>query len=269
MTQNNQRDNSTQHRALRELERAESLIASLPADAVQQQHLAAMGLLAAFVAHECRNRLTPIVGYARAASRSPNDHDLVQKAMTRIGESARDLANLSEMILGSVSTAPANGRVDLAWKLACKHMADARSEDEFQFTSCIEPDLVVRLAQTSLEHVFENLLRNAITAGHQGGEIRVAASSTRNNRAIIEIQDSSGGMESHLMETACDPLKGSAGGTGLGLALCKFLIETAGGSIAIESIPNEGVTVRIELPKAEVVQHTESTQAEATKHLPD
>ena len=228
-----------------------------------------MGLLAAFVAHECRNRLTPIVGYARAASRSPNDHDLVQKAMTRIGESARDLANLSEMILGSVSTAPANGRVDLAWKLACEHMADILSEDGFRFTSCIEPNLVVRLAQTSLEHVFENLLRNAVTAGQHRGEIRITASSTRNNKVRIEIQDSSGGMESHSMETAFDPLKGSAGGTGLGLALCKFLIESAGGRIEIESIPNQGTIVRIELPKAEIVQHSEPTQAEATKHLPD
>ncbi len=266
-----QRDpsNLNEHPALSELERAQNLIAQLPDDSAKQQNLAAMGLLAAFVAHECRNRLTPIVGYARAASKSPGDRDLVQKAMARIGESARDLANLSEMILDSVSPAHADGSVAQAWDFACKEVSELLDSSGISVSSEIEPSLLSAMSQVAMSHVFENLLRNAIASGSPGSRIALVGRSTRNNQSIeLRVQDSALGMEQHATETACRPLVSGSGSTGLGLALCKFLVESAGGRFQVHSEKGSGTTVSMELPSGKS-RAAAATPAEEATHPQD
>jgi signal transduction histidine kinase len=270
MTQHHHEENRNEDHLLHELGRAEKLIAQLPVDAAKQQNLAAMGLLAAFVAHECRNRLTPIVGYARAASRSPGDRDLVQKAMTRIGESALELANLSELILDSISAASEGASVELAWHQACQQLSDMLKSSSITVSSEIESSLASAMSQVALSHVFENLLRNAIAAGTPGSKIALTGRSTRNGEAIrLEIQDSAHGMDQQAMQTACEPLVSQSGGTGLGLALCKYLVELAGGTISVWSRPGQGTTVKIELPAVNSGETSPIIPAEELIHPQD
>jgi len=267
-----QRDpsNSNEHPALGELERAQKLIAQLPDDSAKQQNLAAMGLLAAFVAHECRNRLTPIVGYARAASKSPGDRELVQKAMARIGESARDLANLSEMILDSVSPAHSDGSVAQAWDFACKEVSELLDSSGIVVSSEIEPSLVSRMSQVAMSHVFENLLRNAVASGSPGSEIALVGRSTGNGQTIdLKVQDSARGMEKETTETACYPLVSGSGSTGLGLALCKFLVESVGGRFQVQSEKGNGTIINIRLPSGNKREAASITPAEEAKHPQD
>lgn len=253
--------------AIDELDRAQRLIASLPGESAQQERLAAVGLLSAFVAHECRNRLTPIIGYARAAARAPDDADLVRKALSRIAASAQDLAQFSELILASASTGRSRALVEASWRQALQAVELDTEGTAVQITTDIESGVEVAMAQSGLTHVFENLLRNAVQAGREGLQISFAARSTRNTITLYLV-DSADGMESSLVEAAFEPLVSGGGGTGLGLTLCRYLVESAGGRLTIDSDPGEGTTVLIVLPNPEWVDAETPTPAQATKHPP-
>jgi len=252
-------------RALEELDRAQRLIASLPGESAQQERLAAVGLLSAFVAHECRNRLTPIIGYARAAARAPADAELVRKALSRIAASAQDLAQFSELILSSATAGRTRSRVESAWRLALEAVQLDEHRSGMRVTTDIERGLEVAISQTALTHVLENLLRNACNAAPGGLEVSFAARSTRNTVALYLV-DSADGMAPPLTEIACEPMTSGGGGTGLGLALCRFLVESAGGRLIIDSEPGEGTTVLVELPTPAPVESGSPTPAPAAKH---
>lgn len=235
---------------LREIERAERLIASLPADAEKLERLAAVGLLSAFVAHECRNRLTPIVGYARAAAGHADDRRLVTKALSRIADAAQDLANLSELILSTVTPGPDRASVSAAWQTARQELRMQSTASDIRITEDLEPDLSACMAPAALSHVLENLLRNAIAASHAGQQITLVGRSM-GNRVSLFLVDSAEGMDADLEASATTALTSGSGGTGLGLALCRYLVEAAGGRLRIVSEEGEGTTVLLELPAAD------------------
>jgi signal transduction histidine kinase len=253
---------------LQEIDRVQSLIASLPDDAEQQARLATIGLLVSFFAHECRNRLTPIIGYARTASRSPEDRDLVQTALLRIGESAYDLAQLSDLILGQSSRQRAACSVAAAWETTCERLADDLTQPGVHLQAEIDPNIYASISSYALAHVYENVLRNAIEAGDQSIRISVRACSTRNTGDIhIEIEDNAGGMTPEMAHNVGRTMVSGKSSTGLGLALCRFLVESAGGTFSIESRHGTGTTVSISIPEADSNSvQSATTPAEEVTH---
>lgn len=254
-----------------EIDRVQLLVDTLPDDAAHQPRLATMGLLVSFFAHECRNRLTPIIGYARTASQSPTDHDLVQTALTHISESAYDLAQLTDLILGQPSKQDSICDAEAAWNLACQRLTDDLAQDRIHLQVDFEPDLLAPINPCALSHVYENLVRNAIEAGDKSTNIKVRACSTRNSHEIrIEIEDDAGGMLPEVLQAVGRSMISSKGSTGLGLALCRFLIDGAGGAMTIESRHQVGTVVSITLPKARPAQdQSATTQAEEGTHPRD
>lgn len=259
--------NAPERIAIDELDRAQRLIASLPGESDRQERLAAVGLLSAFVAHECRNRLTPIIGYARAASRTPNDPELVRKALTRIAASAQDLARFSELILSAAAPGHATTLVEEAWRGALDAVDLGGEGSTVGVTTAVEPGLQVAMSRSGLTHVLENLLRNAVEAGSSGLQISFAACSTRNTVSLYLV-DSADGMDASLVDAAFEPLVSGGAGTGLGLTLCRYLVESAGGSLSIDSEPGEGTTILIQLPAPTDADADAPTPARAAKHPP-
>ena len=106
-----------------------------------------------------------------------------------------------------------------------------------------------------LRQLFENLLGNAVKfAGPDGPDVTVRASE-QPGRVVVEVLDTGIGIPEDQLHKVFDPFfRGHParryGGTGVGLAICRKVVEHHDGTIDIASVPGEGTTVRIELPGA-------------------
>ncbi len=268
MAESYQNDAPEQQRLLSEIDRAQSLVSSLPNDIEQHTRLATMGLMASFFAHECRNRLTPIIGYTKAASRDPKDLTLVRTALSRISDAACDLAQLSDLILGLSSKGPERTSVVDAWTGSCNKLADLIAETDTSISTQIDIDCVTSISRCALKHVFENLVRNAIEAGQERVHITMRVCSTRNNQHTrITITDDAGGLKAGMETKICEPFVSGKGSTGLGLALCRYLVTNAGGTLEFTSMPGVGTTASIMLPT--VTDAMVTTPVEELTHLQD
>jgi|GEM_PF-6515942 len=104
-----------------------------------------------------------------------------------------------------------------------------------------------------LRQLFENLLGNAAKfAGPEGPDVRVRATE-QHGRVVIEVADSGIGIPEDQLHKVFDPFfRGHPArrypGTGIGLAICRKIVEHHDGTIDVESTPGEGTTIRIELP---------------------
>ncbi|MGQ0605717.1 MAG: sensor histidine kinase [Candidatus Nitrosotenuis sp.] len=100
-----------------------------------------------------------------------------------------------------------------------------------------------------LETVFSNLILNAIQANDNGGKAMIQASEIE-DYTIIDVIDNGSGIEKEYLSHIFEPLfTTKSGGTGLGLASCKNIIEGHGGVIECSSIVNKGTVFTIRLPR--------------------
>jgi signal transduction histidine kinase len=113
----------------------------------------------------------------------------------------------------------------------------------------------VQSDESFLRQALLNLLSNAVKATPDGGRIVVAADLSGQGRFTLTVTDTGVGMPPEMIETVFNPYDGGGNsyvrkekGTGLGLSIVKRLIEMLNGTVAIESAPDQGTTVRLDLP---------------------
>ncbi|MDH5378094.1 MAG: PAS domain-containing sensor histidine kinase [Gammaproteobacteria bacterium] len=132
---------------------------------------------------------------------------------------------------------------------------------------------VVFANRTRFRQVLHNLLSNAVLYNREHGNISIYCSTTNENKLRVSIEDSGIGIPeiSHLQ--VFQPLsrfrncRESIAGTGMGLAVCKKLIELMGGKIGFSSVENEGSCFWIELPLAQSVQQIAAESDLETEEL--
>jgi signal transduction histidine kinase len=99
-----------------------------------------------------------------------------------------------------------------------------------------------------LRRAFSNLLRNAVEACEERGELEITVGPDQDGGVRVEIRDHGPGVPREMVDRIFDPYyTGKAGGTGLGLALVKQTIEMHGGTISLSQTPGGGATFRIRL----------------------
>jgi PAS domain S-box-containing protein len=108
---------------------------------------------------------------------------------------------------------------------------------------------------TRIEQLFWNLLINAAHAldsdSHATHTLRVTLALNQDGRILAEVQDDGCGMTDQVVRRAFDPFfttKPQGVGAGLGLAICKRIVDDLGGQISLETRPDSGTTVRVLLP---------------------
>ena len=238
--------------------------------------LTTLGTLAATVAHEYNNILTPVVSYAQMALASPDDVKQMRKALEKVLEAAERATRMSGSVLGFARVANEPLQADL-----CQTVNDAVTtlgrdprKDGIELTMDIPEGIRVAMEPVSLQQVLLNLLLNARKAMRRtGGRLSVIARALRleddhaAGRVHIEVRDDGPGVSDAMMRRLFEPfvtesieaseplgVSMTEKGTGLGLYICRDLICTAGGSITVESIaaphPNHGAVFHIELPMA-------------------
>jgi signal transduction histidine kinase len=221
---------------------------------VTKKQLAAVGELAAAIAHEVRNPLAVIVNAVAGLRRSAvRDEDrtmllgIVDEEAARLNRLVTDLLRFARPV--SVKRSPVS-LLELANRSRSSAMLDGHQivvnmDDDAELnTVWVDPSLF-RL-------VFDNLVENACQAMKSGGTVQIAVhrGQLRGEPAVrIEIADSGQGMEQGVRERALDPFFTTRpSGTGLGLPIVHRIIEAHGGEIHLESEEGQGTTVTLLLP---------------------
>lgn len=223
---------------------------------------AAMGGLAFAIAHEMNNLLTPVVAYARMALDDPDDAALTRKALERAAEQADQAARISQSILalglGGRGEGAAGVSVvgeEFARAVGCLGEGPAKRGIMIERGGGMRSE--VAMSPADLQQVFVNLLLNAIKAIDRSGSIRISACSTWNTagRELVElaISDDGCGVPEAIRDRVFVAGISGSGGTGYGLAVCKRLLESVGGSISLEPRSGRGTTVRLSIPAASAV----------------
>ncbi len=231
----------------------------LRAQLLQAQRLSSVGALASSVAHEFNNILTTIINYAKLSLRPrAADADRVQ-ALEKILKSGQRAAQIINSMLGfarnTVSLRQPTDLVALIEELLLlvdKDMSKHQIRIEKHYQG--RPQAPVIAAQ--IEQVVLNLMLNARQAMPSGGRLKIdVRHNTRTNMAEIRIADSGCGISAEKMRQIFEPFfttkqpdEQGHGGTGLGLSVCRQIIEHHNGRIRVESLVGKGSTFTIKLP---------------------
>ncbi len=216
----------------------------------QRERLAQLGEMGAMLAHEIRNPLAGIKGYAQIVEKKPQDARNAGFAQGIVKETLRLERLVNDLLAYAGSESFSMGVVDLH-DLVDGAVSLIRHEAEAQHVTvkceCRE-GLEVSGNRDKLGQVLLNLMKNALQAMPDGGNLSLRGGATGKN-VTISVSDSGHGIAAEDMNRIFEPFfTTKARGTGLGLALCKKIVEEHKGNIHVESTPGKGTTVSLVLP---------------------
>jgi signal transduction histidine kinase len=239
------------------------MVSSTEADQLRQQllqaqKLSSVGALASSVAHEFNNILTTIINYARLALRSTDDAGRGQ-ALEKILKGSQRAATIINSMLGfarnnSTQRAPTDivALAEEVLLLAEKDLSKHRIHVEKKYHG--RPRASVVPAQ--IEQVLLNLIINARQAMPRGGHLRLEVrDNMRTHMVEMSVADTGVGIPADRLRlifepfyTTKEPDANGHGGTGLGLSVCRQIIEQHQGRIRVESLVGKGSTFTVKLP---------------------
>lgn len=235
------------------------------------QKLATVGTIAAVIAHEFNNLLTPIASYCQMGLRSIDagklDDPIIRKALDKGLKHAQRAGKISGALLNLVRGHADESAVSVQTLVeeTLSVLARDPQRDGIALRVQVKPDLQIKGDAIQLEQVLLNLLINARQAligdgTGRGGSITIRADRSNHDqdRIRISIADTGPGIAPENLERIFDPFfttknagkPGEPKGTGLGLHICRQIIDRHGGDIRVESTPPRGTTFNILLPAA-------------------
>lgn len=229
----------------------------LQRELIQTERLAAIGKLAAGVAHEINNPLSGILTFAQdllleAAPDDParQDYELIVNETLRCRRIVRDLLEYSRQ------KSPQRRRVTIA-ELVSRVLPLVERQASFHnvdFEVVIAEDLPeVDADPQQMQQVLLNLVINARDAMQASGVIRIGGMAADAGRAVaLTVSDSGCGIPAHQLEQIFEPFFSTKGeqGHGLGLTAVRNVVERHGGRMEVESEVGRGSTFRVVLPAA-------------------
>jgi PAS domain S-box-containing protein len=209
--------------------------------------LAGLGEISAGIAHELRNPMGVIAGYAKLLSKKIDESlsPTVEAIMKEIGVMDRIISDFlffakpAELELADVNL---NQVIDNCLRTVIK------DREDIAVTLAMPSPLFIKGDEVLLGQAFSNIIRNAAEAMPSGGSLEIRAFQDGNNYLRVLISDSGHGISGELGDKIFLPFfTTKEKGTGLGLAIVHRIIVSHGGSISVESSGN-GTNVRIDFP---------------------
>ena len=225
----------------------------------EAQRLAALGTMSAMIAHEFNNLMTPVISYAQYAI-DKSDEALMKRAVEKALQQAKRASQMCDRILGlATQTHMGPGPVEIA-PLAAETIASLGrdlSKDNIQLRLNIPAGLRLKANAGQLQQVLFNLVLNARQAIlGKPGSLTVQAEPLADNTVAIRVKDTGSGIKPEDLARIWEPFfttkrqgdRPDQRGIGLGLTICKDIIEELNGTIAVESHVGVGTTFTITLP---------------------
>jgi len=223
----------------------------------QSEKMAAIGKIAAGIAHEFRNPLAAISGAAQVLDQevyaSSTNHSLLNiivRECSRLEANITDFLQFSRPAVPEQTWIPLAALIDECWALI---QQSAKFKDNCRLQTSMPRNLDCWADQHQLKQVFLNLIHNACLAMDNGGPIEISAQEETicDGRAfvVIEIKDAGCGIPATMLSDIFAPFFTTReNGTGLGLAIVQQIIEGHQGKITVKSTVGKGTTFTLHLP---------------------
>lgn len=228
-------------------------IKRLERDAHLQQRLAAVGEMAAGIAHEIRNPLASMAGSIQILRQElPLSADQAQLMEIVLRESERLNTTIRSFLDYARPQRFAVARLDVRralhdTALLLRNSADLHPQHLIE-VDLPEHEVTVEADEHQIKQIVWNLATNGLKAMPTGGTLRLSARHDRRGAAIL-VQDSGVGIPADELEGLFQPFHGHfARGTGLGLAIVHRIVTDYKGEIQVSSRPGAGTTVAVRLP---------------------
>lgn len=259
-TQHDPNLTATSHPVQDQLNELESQFTSLKKQLWHAQRLASLGTMAAMVAHEYNNLMTPIVTFAQYAI-DQDDPELMRSAVEKCLKQAVRASHLSDRIL-NLATDQCTTPAAIALKEAVEESLDCLgrdlSKDNIGLTVEVDPELKILSNAASFQQVLINLIQNARQAmlGRRG-RLTIRAEEA-DDEIRLSIVDTGSGIRGEDLDGIFEPFfttksradRPDKRGIGLGLTVCKDIIAEHGGRIEVESRLGHGTTFTLIYPAA-------------------
>ncbi len=232
---------------------------------LQAEKLAAVGQLAAGVAHEINNPLAVIAAYAEdladrlreEGAASLTESGELDAYLEQLQAQVRRCKGITMNLLDFARRGPTEPEpvdvAEVARQTAALIAPQARKLGVTVEVALPEGLPAVRASRDQLQQVFLNVLTNALDAMEQqgGGQVQIRTEGVRDGMVRVLVSDTGPGMDSATLERALEPFfttKPPGRGTGLGLSTCYGIITGLGGQMTITSAPGQGTSVAFALP---------------------
>jgi nitrogen fixation/metabolism regulation signal transduction histidine kinase len=213
---------------------------------INSQEVATWKKVIRVIAHELNNSLAPISSLAHSGqilASAPPDPAQLARVFSTIEDRARHLAGFIEGY-AQFAKLPQPRLAPVAWEVLMERLRVVAS---FQLVGSL-PDRTASLDTAQIEQALINLLKNARESGSDAGSIELAVNAAAQGFAI-EVRDRGPGFTTAALENALVPFYSTKeSGTGLGLTLCREIVEAHGGRLRIANRPDGGAVVTLWLP---------------------
>ena len=229
-------------------------IRSMEESVRRKDRLAAVGRVAAGLAHEIRNPLGAMRGAIQVLqSNTPPESsnaalmEIALRESDRLNKIITNFLTYARPRVAGFSETDVQAAIKDTFTLL-RHSPDVKENHRIEIDLPDYP-VLVSADSTQLKQIFWNLARNAIQAMDQGGTLTVKLEELSNERIRILFQDTGCGMSPEQVEKLFEPFSTSTtGGTGLGLSIVYQIVRDHNGTINVRSRENQGTTITVELP---------------------
>jgi signal transduction histidine kinase len=223
------------------------------------QRLSSVGALASSVAHEFNNILTTIINYAKLGIRPDQGESARVQALEKILKGSQRAATIINSMLGFARSHSTQREmtdiVSLIQEVLVLTEKDL-SKHQIQVETNYQGRPQASVIRGQIEQILLNLIINARQAMPRGGRLKIEARENLHTRFVeIRIADTGTGIPLDQLRlifepfyTTKEPDENGHGGTGLGLSVCRQIIEQHQGRIRVESIVGKGSTFTVKLP---------------------
>ena len=219
-------------------------------DSMMQERLNTIGELSAMVGHDLRNPLTGISNAAfylktkfnpETDSRTKQMLDLIDREVEYANKIVNDLLDYSRKITIEVTDTNPKSIVNGALALVF-------TPSNIQVINLVEENPKLNVDVDKIRRVFVNLIKNSFEAMPNGGELTIKSKESK-GKVEFTLTDTGAGIPKEALEKLFIPLfTTKAKGMGLGLSICKRIVEAHGGKISAESTVGEGATFKMLIP---------------------